>query len=67
MTWPLEPEGARHFAEGLEEVIVVEEKRANLEDQLVSMLYNAPARPPPAGDRQVRRRPAASSCRATAS
>ena len=36
MTWPLEPEGARRFAEGLQEVIVVEEKRSQLEDQLVA-------------------------------
>ncbi len=43
MTWPLEPEGARRFAEGLQEVIVVEEKRSNLEEQLVHILYNAPA------------------------
>ena len=43
MTWPLEPEGARRFAEGLDEVIVVEEKRSNLEDQLVRLLYNLPA------------------------
>ena len=43
MTWPLEPEGARRFAEGLQEVLVVEEKRSNLEDQLVRILYNAPA------------------------
>src|SRR5260221_13477231 len=43
MTWPLEPEGARRFASGLEEVIVVEEKRSNLEDQLVRLLYNLPA------------------------
>ncbi len=43
MTWPLEPEGARRFAEGLQEVIVVEEKRSNLEDQLVHLLYNMPA------------------------
>ncbi|MCW5745592.1 MAG: indolepyruvate ferredoxin oxidoreductase family protein [Alphaproteobacteria bacterium] len=42
MTWPLEPTGARAFAEGLEEVIVVEEKRSNLEDQLVKLLYNLP-------------------------
>ncbi|MCG8694124.1 MAG: indolepyruvate ferredoxin oxidoreductase family protein [Minwuiales bacterium] len=40
MTWPLEPEGARHFAEGLEEVIVVEEKRALIENQLKEQLYN---------------------------
>ena len=43
MTWPLEVEGARRFAEGLQEVIVVEEKRSNLEDQLMRILYNAPA------------------------
>src|SRR5262249_18497569 len=43
MTWPLEPEGARRFAEGLDEVIVVEEKRSNLEDQLIHLLYNLPA------------------------
>jgi indolepyruvate ferredoxin oxidoreductase len=43
LTWPLEPQGARRFAEGLDEVIVVEEKRSNLEDQLVRILYNLPA------------------------
>jgi indolepyruvate ferredoxin oxidoreductase len=43
VTWPIEPEGARRFAEGLKEVIVIEEKRSNLEDQLVRVLYNAPA------------------------
>ncbi|HSI01265.1 MAG TPA: indolepyruvate ferredoxin oxidoreductase family protein, partial [Reyranella sp.] len=43
VTWPLEPEGARRFAEGLQEVIVIEEKRSNLEDQLTRILYNAPA------------------------
>ena len=43
VTWPLEPEGAKRFAHGLEEVIVVEEKRSNLEDQLVRLLYNLPA------------------------
>jgi indolepyruvate ferredoxin oxidoreductase len=43
ITWPIEPEGARRFAEGLKEVIVIEEKRSNLEDQLVRVLYNAPA------------------------
>jgi indolepyruvate ferredoxin oxidoreductase len=48
MTWPLEPEGARRFAEGLQEVIVVEEKRSNLEDQLVRILYNLPANRRPA-------------------
>ena len=40
MTWPLEREGARTFAEGLEEVLVVEEKRAVIENQLKEQLYN---------------------------
>ena len=40
MPWPLEREGIRHFAEGLEEIIVVEEKRAVIENQLKEQLYN---------------------------
>lgn len=40
MPWPLEREGARHFAEGLEEILVVEEKRAVIENQLKEQLYN---------------------------
>ena len=43
MPWPLEPEGARDFAEGLAEVLVVEEKRAVIETQLKEQLYNWPA------------------------
>ena len=40
MPWPLEKEGVRHFAEGLEQVIVIEEKRAIIENQLKEQLYN---------------------------
>jgi len=40
MPWPLEPEGVRHFAEGLEEILVVEEKRQLVEYQLKEQLYN---------------------------
>jgi indolepyruvate ferredoxin oxidoreductase len=40
MPWPLEAEGVRHFAEGLEEILVVEEKRQIIEYQLKEMLYN---------------------------
>ena len=42
MSWPLEPDGIRAFAEGLEEILVVEEKRALIEFQIKEQLYNAP-------------------------
>ncbi len=40
LVWPLEREGIRHFAEGLDEILVVEEKRAVIENQLKEQLYN---------------------------
>jgi indolepyruvate ferredoxin oxidoreductase len=40
MSWPLEREGVRHFAEGLDEILVVEEKRAVIENQVKEQLYN---------------------------
>ena len=40
MPWPLEPEGVREFARGLEEILVVEEKRQLVEYQLKEHLYN---------------------------
>lgn len=40
MTWPLEREGLRAFASGLEEILVVEEKRAVMENQIKEQLYN---------------------------
>ena len=40
LTWPLEREGVRRFAEGLDELLVVEEKRALIENQLKEQLYN---------------------------
>lgn len=40
MTWPLEASGVREFATGLEEIMVVEEKRQLLEYQLKEELYN---------------------------
>ena len=42
MPWPLEPQQTHQFAEGLEEILVVEEKRSIIEDQLTSQLYNYP-------------------------
>ncbi|MNF26793.1 indolepyruvate ferredoxin oxidoreductase [compost metagenome] len=40
MVWPLDAEGVRQFAEGLDEIIVVEEKRHMIEYQLKEELYN---------------------------
>jgi indolepyruvate ferredoxin oxidoreductase len=40
MPWPLEPDGVREFARGLEEILVVEEKRQVVEYQLKEHLYN---------------------------
>jgi len=40
MPWPLEPEGVREFAKGLDEILVVEEKRQIVEYQLKEQLYN---------------------------
>ncbi len=40
MTWPLEPTGIREFAEGLDKIIVVEEKRGLMEGQIKEILYN---------------------------
>jgi indolepyruvate ferredoxin oxidoreductase len=43
--WPVEPEGLKAFAAGLDEIIVVEEKRALIETQLREILYGG-ERPP---------------------
>lgn len=40
MVWPLEPERAREFAQDLDEILVVEEKRSLIEAQLKEVLYN---------------------------
>ncbi|MCE2510259.1 MAG: indolepyruvate ferredoxin oxidoreductase family protein [Alphaproteobacteria bacterium] len=56
LSWPMDPAIVRRFAEGLEEVLVVEEKRAVLENQLKEQLYNLPAdtRPRIVGKRDER-------------
>ncbi|WP_313342355.1 indolepyruvate ferredoxin oxidoreductase family protein [Stenotrophomonas sp.] len=43
MTWPLEPDGIARFAQGLEDIVVVEEKRAFIERQMKEQFYNWPA------------------------
>ena len=45
MVWPLEPQKISEFIEGHEEVLVVEEKRPIIEDQIAKMLFNNTNRP----------------------
>ncbi|WP_077033191.1 indolepyruvate ferredoxin oxidoreductase family protein [Pelomonas sp. KK5] len=45
VVWPLEPQCVVEFAQGLEEILVVEEKRQVLEYQIKEHLYNEPDRP----------------------
>lgn len=40
MPWPLEPQGIRAFSEGLEEVLIVEERREIIENQIKQQLFN---------------------------
>ena len=48
LTFPIETAGMRAFAQGLQEVLVVEEKGAIVETQLRTLFYNAPADQRPA-------------------
>nr|WP_250810089.1 indolepyruvate ferredoxin oxidoreductase family protein [Neorhizobium tomejilense] len=43
MVWPLEPQGIAEFASRVDELLVVEEKRSILEDQIKAQLFNLPA------------------------
>ena len=43
MVWPLEPAGILRFAEGCEQLLVVEEKRPVIEEQVAALLYNQPS------------------------
>jgi len=53
LTWPLEVEGAKAFARGLMDVLVVEEKHGFIEQQFTQALYNmdASCRPSVVGKR----------------
>lgn len=55
LVWPVEPEGIRAFAEGVEEILVVEEKRGFIEDQIAKILYDLPdgSRPRIVGKRDM--------------
>ncbi|MCB1499559.1 MAG: indolepyruvate ferredoxin oxidoreductase family protein [Bauldia sp.] len=50
-TWPIEPGVVRHFADRLEKIIVVEEKRGLIEGQVKEILYGARNQPVIVGKR----------------
>lgn len=53
MPWPLEPTHAAAFAQGLERILVVEEKRSLIEAQLKDLLYGHESRPAIIGKRDA--------------
>jgi indolepyruvate ferredoxin oxidoreductase len=53
-TWPLEPDAVRRFAEGLDTIIVVEEKRALIESQIREILYGTANQPVIVGKKDER-------------
>jgi indolepyruvate ferredoxin oxidoreductase len=57
LAWPLDAEAARSFAHGLEEVLVIEDRRAFLEPQLKDALYPLAERPRIVGKKDERGAP----------
>ena len=57
VTYPVEPVFTAEFAEGLEKIIVVEEKRSFLEMQIRDALYNLSVRPKVIGKEDAEGRP----------
>ena len=56
LVWPLVAETLDSFAEGLDEILVIEEKRPVIEDQIRAHFYNRPdGIRPPSGARRRRR------------
>jgi indolepyruvate ferredoxin oxidoreductase len=53
MPWPLEEDTVREFADGLTEIVVVEEKRSFLEAATRDILYGGPAQPAVTGKRDA--------------
>lgn len=54
LTWPLERQGLERFTRNLEKIIVVEEKRGLIEDQVKTLLYRRSDAPTVVGKRDER-------------
>ena len=57
LAWPLDADAARAFAEGLEEILVIEDRRSFLEWQLRDALFHMDRRPRITGKRDEAGRP----------
>lgn len=57
LAWPVDPQIIRHFAAGLEEILVVEEKAPIVEQQVRDVLYSMTDRPRVLGKRDDRDAP----------
>ena len=58
LVWPLEPSAVQAFADGLEQIVVVEEKRGLIESQLKELLYGRARRAAIVGKRDEQGRTA---------
>jgi indolepyruvate ferredoxin oxidoreductase len=57
LVWPLEPDGLRAFASGHDDLLVIEEKKPIMEEQIASMLFNLSDRPRLFGKNDLAGRP----------
>ncbi len=57
LTWPIEQEGMRRFASGHDDLLVIEEKKGILEEQIATSLYNLSERPRLLGKKDAEGRP----------
>jgi indolepyruvate ferredoxin oxidoreductase len=53
LSWPIDEPGFAAFAEGLEHILVIEEKAPIIESQIKDYLFNQPVRPTVVGKRDV--------------
>lgn len=51
LSWPIDESGFKHFAQGLEHILVLEEKAPLIESQIKDILFNEPLRPSVIGKR----------------
>jgi len=57
VSWPLESEGLREFASGLDNLLVIEEKKPIMEEQISNLLFNLSDRPRLFGKQDLAGRP----------